>query len=235
MDFSIIFLLFICQHSLIDYYPVSIPTVLAFPSFVIYFSGIFLIAVIDNLIPSYENPHEAHGRTKLDRNGIKMPGENLECDQYNRGKKLLRTGVVTAIIIAVHNFPEGMATFVTSVHQPSLGIAVAAAIAIHNIPEGVSVAIPVYCATGSKLKALGYSLISGIGEPLGALLAYLFLMPFLNDTVFGIIFAAIAGIMVFISLDELLPTAREYGEHHLSIYGLIGGMLVMAVGLLLLT
>lgn len=189
-----------------------------------FFGGIALIAVIDHLIPSFENPHESHS--------------NIECvedgEQYNRGKKLMRTGVLTAIVIAVHNFPEGMATFVSSVQQPSLGVVVAMAIAIHNIPEGMSVAIPIYCATGSRMKALGYSLISGIGEPLGALIAYLILMPFLNDTIFGVLFAAIAGIMVFVSLDELLPTAREYGEHHLTIYGVIAGMAVMAIGLLLL-
>ena len=110
----------------------------------------------------------------------------------------------------------------------------AVAIAIHNIPEGLSVAIPVYSATGSRTKALGWSLLSGIGEPLGALLAYLIFMPILNDTLFGVLYAAIAGIMVFISLDELLPTAMEYGEHHLTIYGMIIGMAIMAVGLLLL-
>jgi ZIP family zinc transporter len=210
----------------------------AWVSVAAFFGGIFLIAVIDKLIPSFENPHESHGRLECDQKSSENPLEGhsrAECDQYNRGKKLLRTGIVTATIIAVHNFPEGMATFVTSIHQPSLGMAVAAAIAIHNIPEGISVAIPVYCATGSRVKALWYTLVSGIGEPLGALLAYLVLMPILNDTVFGILFAAIAGIMVFISLDELLPTAREYGEHHLSIYGLIGGMIVMAVSLILLT
>jgi len=189
-----------------------------------FFGGILLIAVIDHFIPSFENPHESHSNIE----GVEV-GE-----QYNRGKKLMRTGIITAIVIAVHNFPEGMATFVSSVQEPSLGAVVALAIAIHNIPEGMSVAVPVYCATGNRMKALGYSLISGIGEPLGALIAYFVLMPFLNDTVFGVLFAGIAGIMVFVSLDELLPTAREYGEHHLTIYGVIAGMAVMALSLLLL-
>jgi ZIP family zinc transporter len=186
-----------------------------------FFAGILLIAVIDKLIPSATNPHES-------------PHKVEESDKYDlfNGNKLLRTGIFTALVIAIHNFPEGMATFVSSVQQLSLGIAVAIAIAIHNIPEGISVAIPVYSATGSRKKALSWSLISGIGEPLGAILAYLVFLPILNDTVFGILFAAIAGIMVFISLDELLPTAEEYGEHHLTIYGLITGMAVMAVGLL---
>mgnify|MGYP000955462556 CR=1 FL=1 len=188
-----------------------------------FFGGILLIAVIDKLIPSYENPHESPRKI-----------EGIEERNIDSGKRLLRTGYFTAVVIAIHNFPEGIATFVSSVQQPSLGIAVAIAIAIHNIPEGISVAIPVYSATGNKRKALGWSLISGVGEPLGALLAYFFFLPILNDTVFGILFAAIAGIMVFISLDELFPTAEEYGEHHLAIYGLITGMAVMAVSMLLL-
>lgn len=187
-----------------------------------FFAGILLIAVIDRLIPSAENPHES-------------PRTIEETNKYNifSGNKLLRAGIFTAVIIAIHNFPEGMATFVSSVQQLSLGIAVAVAIAIHNIPEGISVAIPVYSATGSRKKAFSWSLISGIGEPLGAILAYLFFLPMLNDTVFGILFAAIAGIMVFISFDELLPSAEEYGEHHLTVYGLIAGMAVMAAGMLL--
>ncbi len=188
-----------------------------------FFGGILLIAIIDKLIPSYENPHES-------RSVENMSGQ---CSM-DRNLKLLRTGTLTAIIIAIHNFPEGMATFVSSIQTPSLGIAIAIAIAIHNIPEGISVAIPVYCATGSRKKAFAWTLISGIGEPAGAILAYLFLLPILNDAVFGILFAIIAGIMVFISFDELLPSAEEYGEHHLSIYGLIAGMALMAVSLLIL-
>jgi len=152
----------------------------------------------------------------------------------NKNKKLFRTGILTAVIIAIHNFPEGMATFVSSIQRPSLGIAIAIAVAIHNIPEGISVAIPIYFATGDKKKALGWSLLSGLTEPLGALIAYLILLPLLNDTVFGVLFGAIAGIMVFISLDELLPTAEEYGEHHLSIYGLVAGMIVIAISLQIL-
>lgn len=189
---------------------------------VAFFSGILLIAIIDKLVPSYENPHESHMI------------EEVEACRVDSNQKLLRTGIFTALIIAIHNFPEGMATFVSSVQQPSLGIAIAIAVAIHNIPEGMSVAIPVYCATGDRKKALAWSLLSGMAEPVGAIIAYFILLPFLNDVVFGILFAGIAGIMVFISLDELLPTAREYGEHHLSIYGLIAGMMLMAFGLIVL-
>lgn len=183
-----------------------------------FFGGIALIAIIDKLIPSEENPHE-----------LKSPEE---AGQTPRGK-LMRMGLMTALAIAVHNFPEGMATFVSALQEPNVAIPIVAAIAIHNVPEGIAVAVPLYQATGSRRKALGYSFLSGLAEPLGALVGWLLLMPFLNGTVFGVIFGAVAGVMVFISFDELLPAAREYGEHHLSIYGLISGMAVMAVSLLL--
>lgn len=191
-------------------------TVLAF------FGGMFLIALIDKFIPSADNPHESHKIEEMEN-----------CNLGNKNRQLLRTGLLTAVAITIHNFPEGLATFASAVKEPSLGITIAIAIAIHNIPEGIAVSIPVYCATGNRKRAFLMSLLSGLSEPCGALLGYLILLPFLNDLIFGILFAAIAGIMVFISLDELLPTAREYGEHHLSIYGLIAGMIVMAVSLLL--
>lgn len=185
-----------------------------------FFGGILLIAVIDKLIPSEENPHEFHAGN--------APGEGAAAP-----RKLMRMGVLTALAIAVHNFPEGLATFVSALQAPNVAIPVVAAIAIHNIPEGVAVSVPIYQATGSRRKAFCYSFLSGLAEPLGALVGWLLLMPLLTDAVFGVIFAAVAGIMVFISFDELLPAAREYGEHHLSIYGLISGMAVMAVSLLL--
>ena len=184
-----------------------------------FFAGMFIIALIDRLVPTYENPHETHLVEEMDT-----------CNARSNGK-LLRTGMFTAIAIAIHNFPEGIASFTAAVREPSLGIAIAIAIAIHNIPEGIAVSIPIYCATGSKKKAFSWSFLSGLSEPAGALIGYLILMPFMSDVLFGTLFAAVAGIMVFISFDELLPAAREYGEHHYSILGLIGGMIVMAVSL----
>jgi len=124
-------------------------------------------------------------------------------------------------------------SFVSALQDPSIAIPIVAAIAIHNIPEGIAVSVPIYQATGSRKKAFFYSFISGLAEPVGALIGWLILMPLMSDVVFGIIFAGVAGIMVFISVDELLPAAREYGEHHISIYGLIAGMIVRAVSLLL--
>jgi len=137
------------------------------------------------------------------------------------------------LAIAIHNFPEGLATFTAALSDTHLGIPIAVAIAIHNIPEGIAVAVPIFYATGDKKQAFKLSFLSGLSEPLGALIGYIVLYRFINDIVFGFIFAAIAGIMVYISLDELLPSAEEYGEHHIAIYGLIAGMALMALSLLL--
>ena len=143
-------------------------------------------------------------------------------------------GLFTALAIAIHNFPEGLATFVAAIKDPHLGIAIAVAIAIHNVPEGIAVSIPIYYATGSRRKAFLYSFLSGLAEPIGALIGFFVLWRWMNDITFGLLFASVAGIMVYISLDELLPSAEKYGEHHLCIYGLISGMAVMAISLLLL-
>lgn len=187
-----------------------------------FFGGMVFIAIIDKLVPSFENPHEIHRTEEMD-----MP------EQAAQFRKLYRMGLFTALAIGIHNFPEGLATFVSAIKDTKLGIAIAVAIAIHNIPEGVAVSIPIYYATGSRKRAFVYSFLSGVAEPAGALIGYAVLFSFLNDVVFGVLFAAVAGIMVFISLDELLPTAREYGEPHLSAYGLVGGMMLMALSLLL--
>jgi ZIP family zinc transporter len=185
-----------------------------------FFGGILIIGLIDRVIPSYENPHEARA--------IEEMQQSLAEDV-----RLMRMGVFTALAIGIHNFPEGLATFFAALSEPAIGIAITLAIAIHNIPEGISVSVPVYFATGNKRKAFWLSFLSGVSEPLGALIGYTILNPFFSETVFGLLFAGIAGIMVFISLDQLLPTAREYGGGHMAIYGLIGGMAVMALSLLL--
>ena len=187
-----------------------------------FFGGILLIGVIDRLVPSVENPHEVRSLEDIQ----KTP---------QKGAKLMRMGVMTALAIGIHNFPEGMATFMAAMENPTLGIAIAVAIAIHNIPEGIAVSVPVFYATGDRKKALWYSFLSGIAEPIGAIIAYLFLMPFMSPVLMGCVFAIVAGIMVFISIDELLPAAHEYGEYHIAIYGLVVGMGIMAVSLVLLS
>jgi ZIP family zinc transporter len=185
-----------------------------------FFAGILSIAVIDKLIPERANPHEFKS----------MPDISAGNDENH---KLMRMGLFTALVIAIHNFPEGLATFTAALTNLKVGIAIAVAVAIHNIPEGIAVSVPVYYATGDRKRAFLLSFSSGLAEPLGALLGYLILMPFMSPVVSGVLFGVVAGIMVFISLDELLPSAREYGQHHLSIYGLIAGMGVMALSLLL--
>ena len=186
-----------------------------------FFLGILLIALIDNLVPSAENPHEIH------------TVEEMDGKSESHKTNLMRMGLFTALAVGIHNFPEGLATFIAALSNPQLGISIAAAIAIHNIPEGIAVAVPVFYATGSRRKAFKLSFLSGLAEPIGALVGYLLLFRFFNDITSGIVFDAVDGIMVYICLDELLPSAREYGEPHLSIYGLVAGMVVMAVSLLL--
>jgi len=188
-----------------------------------FFVGILIIAIIDRLVPSFENPHEVHAVEEINK---------IEKDLGN-DKKLMRMGLFSALAIAIHNFPEGMATFAAGLVDPTVAIPIAVAIAIHNIPEGIAVSIPIYYATGDRKKAFLLSFSSGLAEPFGALVGYIILRPYFSDTLLGLLFASVAGIMVFISLDELLPTAKEYGKPHSAIYGLIAGMLVMAISLLL--
>ena len=182
-----------------------------------FFGGMFIAMLIDKLVPNYENPHEVRAVSEM--------------DSPHHKDKLIRSGKLFALAIAIHNFPEGMAVFTAALTDPVTGISIALAIAIHNIPEGITVSVPIYHATGSRKKAFAYSFLSGLAEPLGAVAAWAFMLPFLTPALMAVTFAAVAGIMVFISFDELLPLAEEYGEHHISIAGLIAGMLVMALTL----
>lgn len=193
-----------------------------------FFAGMLIVAIIDKLVPDYENPHEAHEVTELG------PDFNVEKTDADEDKKLHRMGVLSAIAIAVHNFPEGLVTFLAALSDPVLGTGIAIAIAIHNVPEGVAISVPIYHATGSRRKAFAYSFLSGMAEPLGALAGYFLFFRYIDEGMLGIVFAAVAGIMVFISHDQLLPTAEKYGKHHLCIYGLVAGMMVMAISILLL-
>lgn len=183
-----------------------------------FFAGIALIALIDRLVPKAANPHEQ---------------DELNVFEHSDDHSLLRMGLFSALAIAIHNFPEGLATFIGALESPAIGISIAVAIAIHNIPEGLAVSIPIYHATKSKKKAFLYAFLSGLAEPVGAVLGFFLLYTFLSDSLFGIIFSMVAGIMVYISLDELLPTAEKHGEHHIAIYGLITGMIIMATSLIL--
>lgn len=187
-----------------------------------FFGGMLVVAGIDRLVPSYENPHE-----------VRML-EEMSDEAREKDTRLLRMGVLSALAIAAHNIPEGMATFAAALKDPALGVSIAVAIAIHNIPEGIAVSVPIFYATGNRKKAFSWSFLSGLAEPIGAVIGYIILAPFLSETVFGVLFAAVAGIMVFISFDELLPAAEEYGEHHIALYGLLAGMAIMAVSLVIM-
>ena len=184
-----------------------------------FFGGIIAMFLIDALIP-HDYMAEHHHTEIEDEQDATMKG------------RLLKTGLFVALGLGIHNFPEGMASFATALSDPQLGVAIA--IAIHNIPEGLAVSAPVYAATGSRSKAFWWSFLSGVAEPAGALLAAVVLMPFLNDAILGVLLSAVAGIMVFISIDELLPISRAYGEEHLSIVGVVVGMAVMSLSLWML-
>jgi len=198
-----------------------------------FFAGMALIAIIDKVIPESNNPHEICNINSEHHSSLKKRQAEIDCNANNNQNKLMRTGLFSALAIAIHNFPEGLATFMGALKDPTMGISIAVAIAIHNIPEGLAVSAPIYYATGNRKKAFLLSFLSGLSEPAGALIGFFILRNFFNDTVLGLIFAGVAGIMVYISFDELLPTAKEYGEHHVAIGGLIAGMIVMAISLLL--
>lgn len=181
-----------------------------------FFGGILVIMLIDKLMPSHE--HEE---------------QHLPLSEDDHNKKLYRLGLFSALALAIHNFPEGLATFMSAINEPSYGISIAFAVAVHNIPEGIAVAVPIYYATKSRKKAFWYSFLSGLAEPIGAVIGYFILKQFFDDSIFGIIFSGVAGIMVYISLNELIPTAREYAGQKITMYGVLVGMLIMAVSLLL--
>lgn len=212
---SFVELLFVARSELALIYSVKTADIYVALGF---FGGMVITALIDKVIPEEKNPHEFN---EIDKEGLKK-------------KNLLRTGVVTAFALALHNFPEGFATFASGLQDPQLGIGIAVAVAIHNIPEGIAVAVPIYYATGNKKKAFTYSFLSGLAEPIGAIVGFIFLRTIMTDTIFAVVFAGVAGMMVFVSLDELLPSAEKYGEHHYSIYGVVTGMVIMALSLILI-
>lgn len=197
-----------------------------------FFVGMGIITLIDFTIPEYENPHEASGLS-LD---AKTAAVGM-VQQSGSEKALQRLGIMSALAIAIHNFPEGIATFIGSLNDPEMGAGITFAISIHNIPEGIAVAIPIYYATKSKAKALLYATLSGLSEVIGAALCLAVTSIFGIELtgggpIFPLIMSAVAGIMIYISLDELLPTAEKYGKHHIAIAGVVGGMAIMGVSLL---
>lgn len=199
-----------------------------------FFAGFAISFFIDRAIPDDVNPHELKKDGELETLKTDRQRHNPHfLPQVREHVSLHRTGIFTAIAIGIHNFPEGFATFISALDDIALGIPIAIAIAIHNIPEGMAVSLPIYHATGNRKKAFKYALWSGIAEPIGALVGFFLLLPFMGDATLGITFGIVAGIMVYISFDELLPAARVYGNAHTTIFGIALGMLVMALSLIL--
>ena len=199
-----------------------------------FFVGMGIITLIDFTIPEYENPHEASGLSLSDKTAAVGVLEHT-----GNEKALHRLGLLSALAIAVHNFPEGIATFIGALNDPEMGAGITFAIAIHNIPEGIAVAIPIYYATKSKGKALLYATLSGLSEVVGAALCLAITAIFGieltgGSPAFPLVLSAVAGIMIYISLDELLPTAEKYGKHHIAIAGVVGGMALMGISLLIM-
>lgn len=179
-----------------------------------FFGGIGLLVLLDRLVP---NPHpDVAAATRRDKATI------------------ARMSLLTAAAITAHNLPEGLATFFATLDDPAVGASLAVAIALHNIPEGVSVAVPVYYATGSRSKAVLASLVSGLAEPLGAVLGYVALTPMMSPATFGTVFGVLAGTMVFLALEELLPAAKRYAQGRETAYGMVAGMAVVALSLVML-
>lgn len=199
-----------------------------------FFVGMGIITLIDFTIPEYENPHEASGLSLSDKTAA------VGVLEHTGGEKALhRLGLLSALAIAVHNFPEGIATFIGALNDPEMGAGITFAISIHNIPEGIAVAIPIYYATKSKGKALLYATLSGLSEVVGAALCLAITAIFGieltgGSPAFPLVLSAVAGIMIYISLDELLPTAEKYGKHHIAIAGVVGGMALMGISLLIM-
>lgn len=187
-----------------------------------FLAGLLITLVIDKMVPEVENPHHVRKQAEVE---IAVHATSEE------RAKLGRAGVVFALVIGIHNFPEGLATFAGGLSGMQIGIPIAIAIALHNIPEGVAIGVPILYATGSRKKAFLYALLSGLAEPAGALIGFLILAPFLTPAILATVFAVISGIMVYISFDELLPMAETYGEHHIALAGVLSGMVFMGLGL----
>lgn len=206
--------------SFVELLPTALANIGQFWGVIAFFIGILVIGIIDIFIPEETNPHHF---SKIVKN---------TSSQTN--VKLMRTGIFTALAISIHNFPEGLATFGTALTNVKLGLMIAIAIAIHNIPEGISVSMPIYYATNNKNKAFVYSFLSGIAEPIGAIIGFVLLMPFLSEILLSSLLAFVAGIMVYISIDELLPMAHQYGHNHTVILGFVLGMFIMAISLMMI-
>lgn len=227
--------------SFVELLQISIITLGFVMAIVFFFIGMIIMFLIDILI-SHEYEFEDSIEVLINNNGQCKPhlhyGHRHRRRLHNRGEKkdvtLVKTSIFIFFGVFIHNFPEGMATFIGALTEIQLGVLLTIAIALHNIPEGIAVAVPIYACTLDKKKAFKWSFISGMSEPLGAIVTWLILFPFINDYVLSAMLGAVAGIMIYISLDELLPMSRSLAKEHYSIIGIITGMLIMSVSLAIL-
>lgn len=187
-----------------------------------FFSGMVFLSLFNTFL---NHRHESLEENRdSEKTNFFSQGNSMDC--------LYKMGVFSAISIGIHNFPEGITTFISALKDPILGITVAIAIGIHNLSVGMAIAIPIYFSSGNRKAAIAYTFLSSLTSPIGALMAYLFFLKFLNELIFGILFGVVSGIMVFICLDEILPTAEKFGKHHLVISGIISGMLVISLSII---
>lgn len=142
---------------------------------------------------------------------IKLSNKLLD-NLKEKGSSLYKLGIISAIVLMMHNIPEGIITFLTTGNDLGLGIKVAIAITLHNIPEGICIAVPIYYSTKSVWKAFKTTLISGLSEPFGAILAYMFLYKYITTEILNIIFIFVAGIMVTLAIDEIFKESIKYSE-----------------------
>lgn len=222
LGFSAGVMIFIALYAIMqeskDFLQISFPQMAQLATFLSFFTGIAVASLVDFFLP-------AHIGTSLMQPDYR--------DKPPADPKVQRAGILTAMAISIHRFPEGLATFLVASSDLKLGIPFAIAIAIHNLPEGIAIALPVYHSTGKKRIAIFYSFIAALAGPIGALIGLVFAQVLFSQTVIGIMFGAVAGIMVYISLDTLLPLAREYGDNHHVMLGIISGMAFISLSLLL--
>ncbi len=195
-----------------------------------FFGGMFLTAIMEKLVHKYAGGIHDHGGHSHEEHSNEEHNHEEHADKHE-GEHLSKLGLMSAVAIAIHNLPEGLAIFTAGLKDITLALPIAAAVIIHNIPLSIAISVPIYYSSGSKKKAFTYSLLVGLCQPLGAVIGYLLFSRFFTDTLFGFLFSVVAGIMIFVSLDELLPASQKYEDHHLSVYGAIAGMIVMAISL----
>ena len=202
---------------------------------IIFFAlGILMAVLIDFFIPDHIQGQMFTKQIGANEKKIdSADGEKDENAIISIGK-IKKAGILTAIVVAIHNLPEGLATFFLTTQDVMLGLGIVFAIAIHNIPEGMAISIPVYQATHSKRKAFWYSFLSGMAEPVGGVIGFIVIKTLFPNLCIGVLFALVAGIMTYISIDTLLPLSKDYDTGHYSIRGVVFGLIIMGITLILL-